>query len=787
MTSPLIWVPKKSTQDVDFAPHLKSVISRTYAESPEAYADELAQLNRSRQDALRGSAGSDVTGRDLLYKYFGQLELLELRFPELRVPFPWNDAFTNVKISQLSLAYEKASVIFNIGSTLSSLAASSPRSSPEGLKRAFHSFRCAAGMFTYINDNFLHAPSTDLSREVVKVLVGLMSAQAVEVFVESMPKESKLRPKLCMQAATLYGGIMEEVKEWVAKSVFIKEWSWLIQTKAKYFQSLANYYKSLQDTAAGSYGPALARLTLAQSLASEAHKLSQSFSSSFSTSSTSTSLSADAPSSLLTLTKTHLTLLTDALASANKDNDLVYNAVVPSVTSLPAIEGGKSVADPIAIHDVYATPEVQKVVGADLFAKLVPLSVHESASLYSEEKAKLVRGEQERCDVAEGENVAALEYMGLPSGLEKFRVGIEGLKDPGREIRSWCEEIVAGETEGGVDALLNKLVGLRESARSGLEESKRELDREERECESMRSRFGHLWEMEPSAGQTRSLRGDFQAHERSLGEARGSDERVMGIWEGVKRDVAIMADPSGRSVEALFASVVSGKEEKGLLDVDEEESGPGEEVTMMVDLIAESLAKLNKVKKERDEVLKDLKERVQADDISHLLILNRKGPASVEPTLFASELEKFRAHQTRITATIQHQQSTLAEISAQLKALNDSPRAKELQGTWSGADRKRKEVVERLRRAKQAYGEVRDGATKGVMFYEDLSSLVGGLKDQVRSFVRRRDDERDRMASTAAIKQRLEGGGGSSGLEGRMGGLDLGSGSSLKRCKGGVT
>lgn len=144
-----------------------------------------------------------------------------------------NDAFTHVKISQLSLAYEKASVIFNIGATLSSLAASSPRSSPEGLKRAFHSFRCASGMFTYINDNFLHAPSTDLSREVVKVLVGLMGAQATEVFIETMgpatAKGAGLRAKLCMQASTLYGGIVEEVKEWVTKGVFIREWSNLIQ------------------------------------------------------------------------------------------------------------------------------------------------------------------------------------------------------------------------------------------------------------------------------------------------------------------------------------------------------------------------------------------------------------------------------------------------------------------------------------------------------------------------------------------------------------------------------
>lgn len=30
-----------------------------------------------------------VVGRDLLFKYFGQLELLELRFPDIKVPFPW--------------------------------------------------------------------------------------------------------------------------------------------------------------------------------------------------------------------------------------------------------------------------------------------------------------------------------------------------------------------------------------------------------------------------------------------------------------------------------------------------------------------------------------------------------------------------------------------------------------------------------------------------------------------------------------------------------------------------
>jgi hypothetical protein len=146
------------------------------------------------------------------------------------------DAFTGKEISQLSLAYEKASVIFNIAATLSSLAAQQNRTSTEGIRRAFHNFRCAAGMFTYINDNFLHAPSTDLSREVVKVLVQLMIAQATEVFVERMTEEKEkkpfgLRARVSTQAAFLYGSVIEDVKELVNKGIFERSWTWLVQVR----------------------------------------------------------------------------------------------------------------------------------------------------------------------------------------------------------------------------------------------------------------------------------------------------------------------------------------------------------------------------------------------------------------------------------------------------------------------------------------------------------------------------------------------------------------------------
>ena len=111
------------------------------------------------------------------YRYFGQLELVELRFPEIRVNFPWRDAFTNKQITKTTIAHEKASVIFLIAATDSSIAASQNRSNSEGLKRAYHYLRTCTGMLMYINESCFHAPFIDLSWEVIKFLIGIILAQ----------------------------------------------------------------------------------------------------------------------------------------------------------------------------------------------------------------------------------------------------------------------------------------------------------------------------------------------------------------------------------------------------------------------------------------------------------------------------------------------------------------------------------------------------------------------------------------------------------------------------------
>ena len=89
-------------------------------------------------------------------------------------------------------------------------------------------------MWGYISDNFLHAPSTDLSREIIKTLVGIMTAQATEVFLERMTEEKKgagLKARVCLQASALYSGMQEESKDFVTKGWFSRAWSLLIQVR----------------------------------------------------------------------------------------------------------------------------------------------------------------------------------------------------------------------------------------------------------------------------------------------------------------------------------------------------------------------------------------------------------------------------------------------------------------------------------------------------------------------------------------------------------------------------
>jgi len=89
-------------------------------------------------------------------------------------------------------------------------------------------------------------------------------------------------------------------------------------------------------------------------------------------------------------------------------------------------------------------------------------------------------------------------------------------------------------------------------------------------------------------------------------------------------------------------------------------------------------------------------------------LLNRRN-STVEPSLFASELEKFKPFQLRIASTIQYQQAALQEIASFWKALRDLAGKGAGARKWEEKEKRKTQLVKRFARAKEGWFEVKEG------------------------------------------------------------------------------
>ncbi|KAI1767322.1 vacuolar protein-sorting protein BRO1 [Hypoxylon sp. FL1150] len=749
--TPMISVPLKATNEIDWITPLKTYIRDTYGDDPERYAEECATLNRLRQD-MRGAGKDSTAGRDLLYRYYGQLELLDLRFPvdeqHIKISFTWFDAFTHKSTSQYSLAFEKASIIFNISAVLSCHAANQTRSEESGLKTAYHSFQASAGMFTYINENFLHAPSSDLSRDTVKTLIQITLAQSQEIFLEKQVADQKkvgLLAKLSSQAAYLYQQALEGVLENVNKAIFEKVWLLFIQIKSNLMTSNAQYYQALADEDANSYGVAVARLTSAEVQAKEANRIANNFPATMPPSS---NLSADTGVLLSEITKRNLTTIQEKLRELIKDNDYIYHQTVPPEASLipvPKLPAAK----PIPVNELYAGQDIQRITGPDLFAKIVPFTVTESASLYDEEKAKLVRAETERVDLANGEMAASLDYLKLPNALKVLKGGVEQDIRPDSEFQTWCDDVAGHENP---ISIFDTLRIDKDAIVTLLDRCSKQLDMEESVCEKMRSKYESEWTQQPSSRLTTTLRGNIRNYREALDEAAKSDSQLYAKFRQNEVDFEEMRNAAQTGeVDSLFQialSKVRGKSsnasspaggEPNLLDTDFEDDDPS--VAEQIARVEDILKKLNLVKRERNQVLKDLKDKVHEDDISQILILNKKSIPNFEKELFQSELEKFRPHQNRILQANHKQSSLMKELQASFSHLLQDKRVRSERSKYENIQRQRNSVVNKYKRAYQEFLDLESGLQSAKNWYNEMKETVDSLEKNVETFVNNRRSE----------------------------------------------
>lgn len=474
-------------------------------------------------------------------------------------------------------------------------------------------------MFTYINENFLHAPSTDLNRDTVKTLIHVTLAQAQEVFLEKQIADAKkpgFLAKLAGQAAYLYSQGAETMQDFASKGVFDKVWSVVVQAKAAHLGSVASYFQALADDESGSHGVAIARLQLADKQTNTALGWAKSFPSSASATS---NLTAEAGPALMELIKHNQANVQSKLATMTKDNDFIYHQPVPNEAGLSAV-AKMPAAKAIPVSELYQGQDIQRIIGPDIFQKLVPMSVTETASLYDEEKAKLIRAETEKVETANGEMAASLDYLKLPGSLNILKGGMDQDMTVDEEFRRWCSELGGHKP---FNKAFDELQERKAEVQSHLDQCSKQLDMEESVCEKMRSKYGGDWSQQPSGRLNTTLRGDIRTYRDTIAEASASDTQLSATFRQYESDFDQMRS-AGETDEAdvLFQRAmikVGSKQGKGKNGVSSPAEGSllddvydegGISVSDQINKVEEILKKLNLVKRERSNVLKDLKDKV---------------------------------------------------------------------------------------------------------------------------------------------------------------------------------
>lgn len=205
----------------------------------------------------------------------------------------------------------------------------------------------------------------------------------------------------------------------------------------------------------------------------------------------------------------------------------------------------------------------------------------------------------------------------------------------------------------------------------------------------------------------------MKARAESLAAAAENDARLASLWRSIAGDVGMLSGPDHqRALERAFSQQGAHVD---LLDVDVESAALNAEEQRTVDEVTDeieaNMKRLDAVRNEQAEVLKDLKQKVQADDVSNLLLLNRGRTQELgpDPTLFATELEKFKPYQARLAAAIQAQEDVLEDVAQALRRLESVPGVKRLIRERTGEESRTRDIEARFRKAWEGYEDVRVG------------------------------------------------------------------------------
>ncbi|CAI4036795.1 hypothetical protein SMKI_16G0950 [Saccharomyces mikatae IFO 1815] len=693
----------KDTEKLDWKKGLSSYLKKTYGSSQwRTFYDEktTSDLDHLRNNANGELAPSSLSEQNL--KYYSFLEHLYLRLgskgSRLKMDFTWYDAEYSsaqkgLKYTQHTLAFEKSCTLFNIAVIYTQIAGENIN---DNYKNSITNLTKAFSCFEFLSENFLNSPSIDLQSENTRFLANICHAEAQELFLlkilneQVSSKQYTLISKLSRTTCNLYQKCHDFMKDKDSDLIVYGEpkWKATISCKLYFYKSLSAYYHGLHLEEVNSIGEAIAFLdfSLQQLISSFPFK-------------TWLLEFIDFDGFKETLEKKQKELI--------KDNDYIYHENIPAVVQIDSIKALDAIKPPTweKILEPYMDIVANKC--DTMYKGIIPLDVYEKESIYSEEKATLLRKEVEETETANLEYSSFIEFTNLPrllSDLEKqfgngnisSNTDAQGqlMRD---QIQAWCKFIQTNEFRN-IEEQMNKIVSKRKQILdilSALPDDQKE---------------------------------NVTKLKSSLVAASNSDEKLFACVKPHITEIKLVCD-NGEIWKKFDEFNRNLLPQPSLLDIDDTKNDKILDLLKQVRGYADDLGTL---KEERSRNLSELRDKINSDDITKLIIIN-KGKSDVElKELFETELEKFEPLSTRIEATIYKQSSMINEIKAKLDEIFHLSNFKDKSSGEDQLSKDRKIFFDRLQEAVKAFSIFSSDLPKGIGFYNSLLDMSRDLAERVR-------------------------------------------------------
>ncbi|XP_078459919.1 tyrosine-protein phosphatase non-receptor type 23 isoform X2 [Lampetra planeri] len=704
---PMIALELKIAVDFPFVDAVKQYIFGHYGEEPDKYNEELRKFEQLRSSAV--AVTRDFEGCSTLRKYFGQLHYLQSRVPmgegqDAAVTVIWKDIFTGKAVKYDDIHFEQAAILYNLGALHSLLGVMDSRQSEEGMKVSCTHFQCAAGAFTYLRDHFSHSYSADTSLGILNLYITLMLGQAQECLLEKSMldnRKSFLIARISAQVAEYYKEACHFLENHEVSSLLgreQKEWKKQIQVKISYFSCIANLYMGKQADEQQKYGERLAFYQSALDKLNEAVKCAK---------------GQQDPTFNEALQFT-MDVVGGKYNSAKKDNDFIYHESVPSLDNLPAVKGAP------LVKALPFQPTDPSVTGPDILARLVPMEAHKDSSLYSEEKAKMLREVGEKIEEKNKELQHFMDSLGIE--LEQLERPPAYDRIPQALMEKCAALSVRPDAIKGIVQAMQTLSSVFTDVEASLKEIEDQLEEDEKSENICQEVIGPR----PLSNIIKEMSKEWGKYMEAHQKASVTNMELRKAMNLHISNLRLMSGPLDQLRAALPIPTTTTADET------------------VGDNLKKMLRKVGEMREQRTTLEQQIRDMVQGDDITGVLVT--AAPGSVRE-LFTKEMKKYDQLKVYIDQNLSAQENILRALTdANAKYALVRKASEEADDKWNNA-------VQALVSSYDAYEDLIKKSEEGIHFYKDLEGKVTKLLQRAKSVCRVQDEERQKILERESKKK----------------------------------